>query len=103
MKVNDGPQLGPINDRDVFPEAARVRAALQRQRGWVNPYIPKKERERQRPCDEHLRSNLERQSWNENVNQSQASSFIFNVVAQTTKKRMARSGIVGRVVITVSR
>ena len=51
-------KLGPINDRDVFPKASRVRAALQRQRGWVNPYIPKNERERQRPFDEHLRSNL---------------------------------------------
>ena len=85
VKVKDGPQLGPISDRDDFLKAARVLESLH----------PENERERQRPFHEHLRSNLEWQSLNWNVNQSQASSVIFNnVVARTTKKRMAISGMV---------
>ena len=67
LKVNDGPQLGQNNDRDVFPNAARVRAALQRQRGWVNPTSRKMN---------ETDNDLEWQSWHWNVNQSQASSLI---------------------------
>ena len=40
----------------------------------MNPYISKHLRERQRPFDEKLRSDLEWQSWNWNVNWSQVSS-----------------------------
>ena len=55
-------------------QAARNLVALQRQQGRVNPYIPKTERERQRPLDDKLRSDLEWQSWNRKVNWPQASS-----------------------------
>ena len=70
LGVNDRPHLGPMTKRDDFPQAARKLATLQRERGRVIPYIPKHERERQRPFDEKLRSGLEWQSWN----WSQASS-----------------------------
>ena len=48
LKVHDGPLPGPIRDREDFPQAARVRAALQRQKRWVDLFIPKNERERQK-------------------------------------------------------
>ena len=47
----------------------------------MNPYTPKRIRERQRPIDDQVRLDLEWQSWNWNVrnNWSQASSFIKQV------------------------
>ena len=51
LGVNDGPHLGPVRERDDFPETTRRLAALQRERGRVNVYMPKEERERQRPFD----------------------------------------------------
>ena len=74
LKVNVGQLPGPIKDREDCSQGALVLAALQRQKGWVNPFIPKNERERHWPFDEELRSNHVWQSWNWNVNQSQASS-----------------------------
>ena len=108
LQVNDGQLPGPIKDREDFPQAARVLAALQRQKRWVNLFIPKNERERQRPFDEELRSNLEWQSWNWNVNQSQASSSSSTTWCQSGKLHELLQGewqdqqIVRRVVKTVS-
>ena len=84
-----------MKDREDFPQAARARAALQRQQGWVNLYILKKERQRQRPFDEW-------QSWN-----WKSQPFVVNIVvavwkmARTTIRRMARSAMVGREINTV--
>ena len=58
LKLNGGPHPGRMTIREDFPQAARAFAARQRQQGRVNPYIPKNERERQRPVDEQLRSDL---------------------------------------------
>ena len=53
-----------MSKRDDFPPAARLLAVFERQEGRQNPYIPKNKRERQRPCNEQMRSELEWQSWN---------------------------------------
>ena len=58
LGVNDGPHPGPMRGRDDFPQPARRREALQREQGRVNVDIPKNERERQRPSNEILRSDL---------------------------------------------
>ena len=104
LKVNDGPQPGPINDRVVFSKAGRVyfQPSSGRKDGWV--LTSRKKKEGQRPFDEESRSNLERPSWMCNINQSQASSLSSTTWWHEPQKRMARrSGMVGRVVITVSR
>ena len=64
-----------MSNRDDFPHAARMLAVLERQQGRENPYISKTKRERQRPLDEQLRSELEWQSLNNRkIYKSQASS-----------------------------
>ena len=64
-----------MSNRYDFPHAARMLAVLERQQGRDNPYISKTKRERQRPLDEQLRSELEWQSWNNRkIYKSQASS-----------------------------
>ena len=72
LKVNDGPQQGPINDRDVFSGSSSRSCSPPTAKSMGEYLHPENERERQRPFD--VRSNLEWQSWNWNVNQSQASS-----------------------------
>ena len=54
LGVNDGPHPGPMRGRDDFPKTTRRFAPLQRAQGRVNVFIPKEERERQRPFNETL-------------------------------------------------
>ena len=63
----------PWDEGSIFRKRDKL-AALQREQGRVVPYIPKRLRERQRPFNEQLRSDLEWQSRNWEVNWSQASS-----------------------------
>ena len=70
-KLNDGKHPGKCQTERIFHKQL---AHLERQQRRVNPQIPKNERERQRPFDEQLRSELEWQSWNWKVGRSQASS-----------------------------
>ena len=74
LGVNDGEKPRPTTRRDDFPRAFRTVGAIKDEEGRMNPYIPEHLRERQRRLDEKLRSDLEWQSWNWNVNWSQASS-----------------------------
>ena len=64
LKLKDGKHSGKMSNRDDFRHAGRSLAVLERQEGRDNPYIPENERERPRPLDEKLRSDLEWQSWN---------------------------------------
>ena len=45
LKLNDGKHSGRMRKREAFPQAARALAALQRQQGLENTYIPKKTNE----------------------------------------------------------
>ena len=77
LGINDGPPPGPTKLRPDFPRAVRTVAAIQHEEGWMNSYIPKHFRERQRRIDDKGRLDFEWQSWNPNVkknNGSQASS-----------------------------
>ena len=87
LGVNDGAKPGPTTCRDDFSRAVRTVGAIKDDEGRMNPYIPKHLRERQRPFDEKLRSDLEWQSWNWNVNWSQRK------MTRTTTRRMARSAM----------
>ena len=59
LGVNDGPHPGPMRERDDFLKTTRRPVALQREQGRANVYIPKEERERQKPFNETLRVDLE--------------------------------------------
>ena len=59
LKLNVGPYARRMTNREDFPQASRAFGALHRQQGRVNLYtLKKKERDRQRPFDEKLRSDL---------------------------------------------
>ena len=74
LGVNDSPHPGPMRERGDFPKITRRLATLQREQGRVNVYIPKEERERQRPFNETLRADLEWHSDNWRFHWSQAAS-----------------------------
>ena len=74
LGVNDGPHPGPMRERDDFLKTTRRPVALQREQGRANVYIPKEERERQKPFNETLRVDLEWHSHNWRSHWSQASS-----------------------------
>ena len=95
LKVKDGPQLGLISDRDVFLKAARVLESLH----------PEKKNE----SDNDHSMNICDQILDNKVGIGTSTNRRRHLLSSTTwwhepqKKRMARSGMVWRVVITVSR
>ena len=108
LKLNDGKHPGRMTIRDDFPHAARALGALEREQGRVNPQIPKKKTR----ATTTKRWKIAIRSWVAKLLlecQLVASIlFIFNKLVAfkkmtwTTRRRMARSAMVGRVVNTVS-
>ena len=75
LGINDGPPPGPTKLRPDFPRAVRTLAAVQHEEGWMNSYIPKHFRERQRRIDDKGRMDLEWQCWNRNVKKQRVAGF----------------------------
>ena len=65
----------PTKLRPDFPRAVRTLAAVQHEEGWMNSYIPKHFRERQRRIDDKGRLDLEWQCWNRNVKKQRVAGF----------------------------
>ena len=60
LGVNDGAKPGLTKHRTAFPRAVPTLAAIKQEEGKTNPYIPKHQRERQRPLEERERES----DWN---------------------------------------
>ena len=68
LGVNVGAKPGTTKLRPDYPGAVRTLAAIKHQEGRTSPYIPKHQRERQRPIEDRERLESEWGSWNWNVN-----------------------------------
>ena len=89
LGVNDGPHPGPVRERDDFLKTTRRIAALQREEGRVNVYIPKEESAK----DHSLKHCEQTLSGTATTGDSTGRSKM----ARTTPRRMTRLTWVGRV------